>query len=330
MTLPHVVLLSRPVRRSLRWRTSKAALRGGQLARVRAAPLGPRGVVASLTRGLRRVGASHSLDPRREPRGDLVGVITDFAALREGIGWRRSALVPRLVAGPNLAVLPGDEGGLVTAPEVDLCLLPSEWVKRLFENEAPSLVGRTAVWAAGVDPEYWAPPPDPPAEGRPLALLYLKRLRGQPFPSAAEIERVRVAITKAGFRVETLVYGSFDSPRYRVALWRATMVVFVTPTETQSFAQAEAWAADVPTLVWRLGRMRAGRRTFATSSAPYLNAANGRWFADAEELTAMLDDWHSIRDSVAPREWVLEHMTDEICARRYLELAVSTGVDERG
>ena len=127
-------------------------------------------------------------------------------------------------------------------------------------------------------------------------------------------------LRKEGFAVEKLIYGRFTHHEYRRALLQTDLAVFVTPTETQSLAQAEAWATDIPTLVWRGGRMRVGDRTFTTSSAPYLSEATGRWFADSEELAALLERWPGIRAAVAPRQWVLENMTDAVCARRYMDL----------
>ena len=70
-----------------------------------------------------------------------IGRVSEIGVKRRagGYRWRRGGTVPRLVAGPNVAVLPNDGGGVVAAPEVDLCLLPSDWVRQLFEDEEPAL-----------------------------------------------------------------------------------------------------------------------------------------------------------------------------------------------
>jgi hypothetical protein len=270
---------------------------------------------------LAQLGKPHVVNPRSEPPpGTAVGVLTDPAALHEAVAWRRGGRLERLVAGPNVVVLPRDAGGVIASPEVDLCLLPSEWVRQLFEKEEPALAGRTAVWCAGVDADYWAPRDSVEAVTERHALLYLKQLPGQPFPAAYELQRMREVLERAGFTTEELIYGRFRPTDYRSALWRADIAVFVTPTETQSLAQAEAWASDVPTFVWRVGSMRVGERLFATSSAPYLTDATGRSFGDPEDLAPLLETWTDISASVAPRAWVLENMTDAVCASRYLDL----------
>src|SRR4051794_23198242 len=84
-----VVLLTRPVRPSLRWRVSKVAFRAGRIAKRHGPPLGPQAVLASLTRGLQQLDTPHVVNPPREPGpGAAAGVLTDPAALHEAIGWR--------------------------------------------------------------------------------------------------------------------------------------------------------------------------------------------------------------------------------------------------
>lgn len=286
----------------------------GERIALRLRPRGPEAVLASLKRGLAGEGIEYTLNPRRLEGSNVVGVLSDLDALATAIAWRRGGSDRRLVAGPNLVVLPSDEPELMTAPEIDVCLVPSEWVKRLYEEDSPDLRGRVAVWPAGVDPDYWTP-----GEPSRRALVYVKRLDGQQNVEDAEVAGVRSALESAGFEVVPLEYGTFKPSAYRSALRGAALMVFFSPTESQCLALVEAWATDVPTLVWNCGRLEYKGRMYEGSSAPYLSTATGAAFSgDFEELIAR---WDELRPGFRPREWVLENMTDAVCARAYRHLA---------
>jgi hypothetical protein len=311
-----LILLTRPPRRSPKRLLGAALDTAVRASRGQLGPRGPQAVAASLERGLAEIGEPFELNPRRLPGGDgVVGVLSDLDALAAAIEWRRGHSGRRLLAGPNLVILPSDAPDLMAAPEVDLCVVPSDWVKDLYEEDTPQLRGRVAVWPAGVDAGYWSP-----GDGGRRALIYVKRLPGQRNVTEDELQATREAL--AGYEVTELEYGSFTRDQYRDALREAALVVFFSPSESQCLAQVEAWSADVPTFVWNCARWEHGGRVRETSSAPYLSDRTGALFDDPAELPALLQR----RDSFSPRAWVLEHMTDAVCAAAYRDLAPSIGV----
>lgn len=319
-----MILLSRaPTRLSKGWARRRLGAASVTLVRAARGQLGPRGpdaVAGSLQRGLEAIGEPLEVNPRRvDGPGRAVGVLSDLDALAQAINWRRDGSVRRLIAGPNLVVLPSDARDLITAPEVDVCVVPSEWVKRLYEEDSPELRGRIAVWPAGVDPEHWAPVPQRKHERR--ALVYVKELAGQRNVLPRELRETEHALKGAGFQTVTLRYGSFSRAEYLRALQTAELMVFFSPSESQCIAQAEAWSTDVPTLIWAAGRWEYGGRVYATSSAPYLSPETGASFADAAAFTELIGRWDEVRRGFAPREWVLDNMTDVTAARAYLHLA---------
>jgi hypothetical protein len=305
---------------------TRAAQHRGRSSRVRRLaerlhghrPRGPEAVRDSLTRGLSALGRPFVIDPAPgPPAAAIVGVLSNLAALEEAIAWRRDGTVDRLVAGPNLVVLPSDAPALMSAPEIDVCLVPSQWVKDLYESDSPALIGRVAVWPAGVDTHRWAPV----AHSGRRAVIYEKALPDQSNAPRPLIAAARRALEAAGFEVDHLQYGDFGPKAYRRTVCRADVMVFFSPTESQCLAQIEAWAADVPTLVWDRGRLFYKGTVYAGSSSPYLSAATGRAFSGPDDLEGLLANWDHERSAMTPREWVLAQMTDRICAERYLRLA---------
>jgi hypothetical protein len=77
----------------------------------------------------------------------------------------------------------------------------------------------------------------------------------------------------------------------------------------------------VPTLVWNplAEASWRGRSFTAGSSAPYLTEMTGMAWSSIAELSGCLDDAIRHRARFRPREWVLTHMTDAICAERLLK-----------
>jgi len=295
--------------------------RGGLPAR------GPQSVAASLQRGLRALELPFALNPRKlRSSGGPVGVLSGVEALRDAIAWKREAPGGRLIAGPNLVVLPSDAGGLITCTEIDLVLVPSTWVKDLYEEEAPTLRGRVAVWPAGVDPSYWAPAASGNYQRRqsaqPHALIYLKALAGQRNPSDYDLSQTRTELERAGFSHEQVEYGSYRSDGFLSALQRADLMVAFSPSESQGIGLLEAWSANTPTFVWAMGEAFIKGRRFETSSAPFLGRETGAEFQSSSELAELLKGFADCGgERFRPREWVLNNMTDSQAAKRYWDLA---------
>ena len=79
---------------------------------------------------------------------------------------------------------------------------------------------------------------------------------------------------------------------------------------------------DVPTLAWdpRGEAEWRGRRFEARASAPYLTAHTGRLWRSIDTLGAVCRGALSDRAAIHPRQWVLENMTDAICAAALLNI----------
>jgi len=319
-----LILLTRPLRQPT-WRSARRQAAGAVDLAVRAwrrqlAARGPQAVASSLTRGLTLLDEPFERDPRGLANGpEVVGVLSSLEALEDAIAWRRERPDRRLLAGPNIVVLPSDAPSLMTAPEIDACVVPSDWVRDVYEADAPDLRGRIVVWPAGVDTEYWVPTGSDTTSRR--AVVYIKELDGQLNASTAEIQRAQAVLGYCRFAVTVLRYGAFTPEEYRLALRDADLVVFFTPTESQCIAQLEAWATGVPTFVWAGDRWQHAGTVHRSSSAPYLSSATGRCFADADELSALLQQWERMQDEFRPREWVLANMTDALSAKAYLRIA---------
>lgn len=270
-------------------------------------------VTRSLVHGLRAVGADFNFNPATLAEvGEVVHVPGGHLALRQAIRLKRAGRIRRLLAGPNLVELPSDHPSLVGAPELDVLIVNCNWVRQMYISEMPQLADHCEIWPAGVDVSFWESR-QVAADGRRL-LFYAKNAPDDLIADCA------AQAAAAGFDVSFLRYGRYSARDYRAALARAGYLVYFSAWESQGIAISEAWACDVPSLVWNPGYVLLKGKTYQTSAAPYLTEHTGRFFGDSAGLGRLLrSELQSA--SFAPRQWVLENMSDEVCARALLRIA---------
>jgi hypothetical protein len=274
-------------------------------------------VTRSLVEGLRKIGASANYNPTRESEvGEAVIVLSGIDALRQAIIWKREGRVARLLAGPNILVFPSEHAEVIAAPEVDYCVTPADWVCRVYELDCPALKGRCVAWPAGVDTQYWCPDPE---QREPREVLILNKQANGPANPVAHYVPV---LKRRNYSVSVVTHGSYTPEGFLLSLRRASLMVGFSPSESQGIAWAQAWSADVPTLLWFQGQFTwSPGRTFATSTAPYLCDSTGLFFTNIAEFEDALTRWETTKETFRPRRWVLDNMSDEVCTRQLCRLA---------
>jgi hypothetical protein len=276
-------------------------------------------VSRSVVEGMARLRVPYRYNPSDLNQvSEIVIVLAGLEALQQAIGWKRERKINVLVAGPNIVVRPTEGNSLLASPEVDLCLVPSEWVRIAYLEDTPSLAGRISVWAAGVDERYW----------NRSRLNRLRRQRGRktvlvywkdaPADLGAGVEAL---LNSLGWHPVRITYGHYDREQYRAALEASAFAVFLSGSESQGIALAEAWAMNVPTLVWNPESLTyQGRRYTVASSCPWLTEDTGIGWVSLTEFERILTKVRDSIESWKPREWILRHMTDEAAARNLLQI----------
>lgn len=286
-------------------------------------------VTRSVVEGLRSAGVNANYNPTRVADvADAVVVLNGVEALAQAISWRREGRIRRLLAGPNILTFAGDHGGLIASPEVDVCVTPAPWVNALYIADCPELEGRCAAWPAGVDTAFWRP--DRTKKKRDRVLIYEKRNKGP----IGDIDDYVSILQKRGLDVSRIGYGGYNRDQYLAALQEASLMVGFVSSESQGLAWAEAWSADVPTLIRAQDRETFLGRAFDSSTAPYLCEENGSFFrsldrglaASVRDFEEVVTRWEANRERFRAREWTLQNMSDEVCARKLCDLAgIPTG-----
>ena len=198
---------------------------------------GPQAVGASLTRGFKEINFPYKINAKLE-KTDTLYVNESLDALRWAIKLKRAGKITRLIAGPNIVVTPDELNYLISAPEIDLYLTPSEWVRNWWLSINPNLKKRLVVWAAGVK-DF---PEEKPAE-KNLILIYKKSVPPELFSKIINILKGK----SLNYRV--IVYGKFKQAEYFSLLAQSFVMVYLQELESQGISLLEAWSRNVPTLV---------------------------------------------------------------------------------
>ena len=219
---------------------------------------------------------------------------------------------------------PSDDPDLFSRLPVRRVLVPGPWMEamcRLMWGD------RVTACPAGIDTDRWAPRPRP-SESFDL-LLYDKVLWEREHYEKHLLAPIRAHLRQCGVRVAEVRYGFYREEDFRTLVQRSRAMIFLCPHETQGIAYLQVLSCGVPILAWDEGGFWKDPAYFPhrvkfspVSSVPYWDARCGRKFKDADGLAATFPAfWEDVQaGAFRPRDYVLEHLTLEKCAQRYVDI----------
>lgn len=297
---------------------------------------GPDVVLKSLVRGLQLSdlggAVEFNINPSKRDLHRTVHVLSNPVALEWAIEQKKLGKIDKLIAGPNVSILPSFDGGVFQSPEIDLILLPSEWTKDAYAKDVPTLADKIRVWPSGV-----AIPASSPAENydampstKDFYIVFRKTFSNEAFT------KITAKLAQMNVPFKALIYGTFKQAEYFELLTRAKGMIYLQEAESQGIALQEAWARNVPTLVWdsksytyknvdrQGGKGNAGSITIEGKvSAPYLTDESGMFFDSLEKFDQKFREFDSKIsspiDSYRARDYCIENLSDLASAKKYIE-----------
>ena len=184
-------------------------------------------------------------------------------------------------------------------------------IKVAYEQDAPNLKGRVRCWFSGVDTNYWTPT----QKNRNKVLVYWKT---EPESLCKQVESL---LHQYGYDTVRIRYGSYNQEIYRNVLDQSQFAVFITRSESQGIALAEAWAMDVPTLNFDPGSLTYRGRIYSiVSSCPYLTETTGKTWKTIRDFDLVLKNYKTTSQFFSSREWILQNMTNQASAQQLLDI----------
>ena len=283
---------------------------------IRAIGNGPQSVAFGLMRGFDLIGQEFLFNPCEEEVTRYVGVLSNPDALRWAISAKRNRRIDVLVVGPNVVITPKDEGEILLSDEIDRIITPSPWVSELYVSFDSSIKERLVEWPAGVDLDFWKPLERNRSK---YWLIYDKSGNG----GERELKGVQNFLSLRGIRHKKIVYGRYERIQYRKALRNAEAMIVISASESQGIAQFEAWACNIPTLVWDRQTWEYSGVTFkseAVSSSPYLSTECGERFSGMHEFAKVFSSFSQKLSKYSPRKYIENHFTLSKAACAYVKL----------
>lgn len=212
-------------------------------------------------------------------------------------------------------------------PTVKKILVPGEWMRQMWIEHYP--LEKVEVWPVGIDTESWRPLGDGDGQRQFDFLIYDKIMWQHESREPELLQPIRETLKAGGLNAAEIRYGSYHEEQYRHLLQTVRGMIFLCEHETQGIAYQQALASGVPILAWDRGWFWEDPEFYPhtvkyrpVSSVPYWDDRCGVRFRGIEELESSLDLFlEGLRSNrFRPREFILEKLTLEICAQRYVDI----------
>jgi len=270
---------------------------------------GPSSVTASLMRGLKEINYDFKLNPNLKEikDSDTLFVNESLEALKWSLDFKTNN---KIVAGPNLVVMPSDNNSVICNDKINIILEPSEWVKKLISSLKPEMDSKIKTWPAGVSI------PKLNEVEKKYYLIYLKNIQDQKL-----IGDIKNKLNENKLPYKIIKYGNFKQEKYFEELEKSLGLIYLAKTESQGLALQEAWVRNVATMVLENNIFQHDSITFKDDgmAAPYLNEQTGLFF-NPENFQERLQEFIINLEKYTPREYVIGNLSDKVCAEKFLDI----------
>lgn len=284
-------------------------------------PVGLAKVAENLCRGLTKIGQPWELHRKPDlPAGaEPVGVLHGPIELARHVATRR-----RCVTGVGILDFPDQWPTLLADTQAAFHLQACEWAAAYYR---PYFGDRVRVWPVGIDTEQCCPRPGTATE---LDFLVYNKLRWPAeLPERGLREACLAELDRRGLTYREIAYGRYPKGRentYHALLSRSRAMLFLCENETQGIAYNEALSMGVPILAWNPGRWldpnrhAHGLSACPASSIPYWDERCGEQFRSIAGFAPALERLLERLPTYRPRDYIMENLTLEHCARTYVAL----------
>lgn len=285
-------------------------------------PSGQMRVFLNLCKGLDQLGISYRVNDfayaRRHPN-ELACIIGKPCVL-DMMHWKNPILF-----GASIYSHPLDDPHLLTRLPIRKILVPGQWMADMCR---PWWGDAVQVWPVGIDTAIWQPHLE--AQKTFDVLLYDKVRWEHDGYESELINPIREQLIRKGLSFKEIRYGYYNEEDFLSLLAQCRGMIFLCEHETQGIAYQQALACGVPIFAWDRGGPWQDPTYYPdkviygpVSSVPYWDERCGEKFIDAGDFANKFELFFDAVDGGAykPRDYIIENLTLEKCASRYLEFA---------
>jgi hypothetical protein len=200
-------------------------------------------------------------------------------------------------------------------------LVPGEWMRKMCE---PYYGKQVLAWPVGIDTHYWH---SLRGEKKFDFLIYDKIRWQYSLQDAELINPIIKILDSQDLTFHFIKYGNYAHDELKEMLRVSRAAIFLCEHETQGSAYQQILATDTPILAWDRGGFWQDPNYYPdkvkyqpVSSVPYWDDRCGIKFKDAGEFAEKLKLFLGRLSEFKPRDYILENLTLEICAEKYVEI----------
>lgn len=235
------------------------------------------------------------------------------------IKWKNPILF-----GASVFSHPIDDIHLFERLPIQKILVPGEWMRKMFEAYYGD---RVLAWPVGIATDEWIPTP---IKEKDIDILLYDKVRWEHDKYESDlINPIKLHLQKLELKVESIRYGFYREENFQSLLSRSKAMIFLCEHETQGIAYQQALSCGIPILAWDRGGFWQDPSYFpdkvkfaAVSSVPYWDKRCGIKFEDIHDFPAKLLEFLDklTKEEFFPRDYILDNLTLEKCAQRYLQI----------
>jgi hypothetical protein len=225
---------------------------------------------------------------------------------------------PRIkwVFGPHFSVFPNEKLYGIRSERSSYIVL-SDWNKKIWEKFEICNGIKLVDIPFAVDTERFCE--ITPIHSRDKVFIYYKSRH----PS--ELQYLETVLTANKIEYKIFHYMKrYDETEYLTYLQQAKFGIWLGRHESQGFALEEALSCNVPLLVWDVSSMNQeigqNYKNIPATVIPYWDERCGEYFYKHEEFVEKMRLFLSKLYTYRPRDYVLEHLSPEICENRFVKL----------
>ena len=191
----------------------------------------------------------------------------------------------------------------------------------------PQFGDRVTAWPVGIDTDRWAPKLD---AAKDIDVLIYNKIRwDHERMERTLVSPIRDRLKALSVSFLEIRYGSYQEEEFLALLGRCRAMIFICEHETQGIAYQQALSVGVPILAWDRGGYWQDPAFYPhkvkfepVTSVPYWDPRCGQRFASLDEFPERLDAFLNAcrRDAFSPRDFILENLTLDGCARAYVRI----------
>jgi glycosyltransferase involved in cell wall biosynthesis len=207
-------------------------------------------------------------------------------------------------------------------PNVKRFIVPGDWMRKMCQ---PWYADKVKAWPVGIDTNSWIPVKLP---NRQIDFIIYDKLNRDRDNLLTEIlEPVLQLLDHHNLTFEIIRYGDYTHENLKGVLAYSKAAIFLSESETQGIAYQQILSTNTPILAWDRGGYWQDPAYYPdkvkyqpVTSVPYWDDRCGMKFSGADDFKENLPLFLAQLNQFKPRDYIIENLTLEICAEKYLDI----------